>query len=128
MAGNMTKKILIVEDEESILELVSEILADTGDYRVLKARDGEEALMIAQEARPDVILLDIQLPRLSGYEVCKSVKSHPDMSHIKVLMMSGMSQNPGWQKAQRAGADGYIAKPFSSITLVENVERLLLTG
>ena len=121
----MTKKILIVEDEETILELLSEIFGDTGDYRVLQARDGEEALRMAQVARPDVILLDIQLPKRNGHEVCKLVKTDPAMSHTKVLMISGMAQNLDWQKAREMGADGYIAKPFSSITLVEKVKELL---
>jgi DNA-binding response OmpR family regulator len=121
----VTKKILIVEDEEDILELLSAIFEEFGDYGVLRARDGEEALRIARVDNPDIILLDIQLPKLNGYEVCKSVKSDPAMSPTKVLMLSGMAQNSDWQKAQEAGADGYITKPFSSIELVEKVEGLL---
>ena len=121
----MTKKLLVVEDEEAILELISAILDDNGDYIILCARDGEEAIRIAQADHPDAILLDIQLPRINGYEVCKLIKSDPSMSHVKILMLSGMAQNAGWQKAQEVGADGYIAKPFSSIALSENVEELL---
>ena len=121
----MTKKILIVEDEEDILELLSAIFGDLGDYGILCARDGEEALRIARVDNPDIILLDIQLPKMNGHEVCKSVKSDPAMSHTKILMISGMAQNSDWQKAQEAGADGYIAKPFTSIALVEKVEELL---
>ncbi len=121
----MTKKLLVVEDEEAILELISTILDEHGDYRILCARDGEEALRIAQADNPDAILLDIQLPKINGYEVCKLIKSTPSMSHVKVLMLSGMAQNAGWQKAQEVGADGYIAKPFSSIALSEKVEELL---
>ena len=121
----MTKKILIVEDEEDILELLSAIFGDLGDYGILCARDGEEALRIGRVDNPDIILLDIQLPKMNGHEVCKSVKSDPAMSHTKILMISGMAQNSDWQKAQEAGADGYIAKPFTSIALVEKVEELL---
>ncbi len=121
----MTKKILIVEDEEDILELLSEVFSDLEDYRILCARDGEEAISIAQVDNPDIILLDIGLPKVNGYDVCKLVKSDPAMSHIKVLMLSGMTQNSDWQKAQEVGADGYIAKPFSLIALVEKVEELL---
>ncbi len=121
----MTKKILIVEDEEDILELLSAIFGDLGDYGILCARDGEEALRIARVDNPDIILLDIQLPKMNGHEVCKSVKSDSAMSHTKILMISGMAQNSDWQKAQEAGADGYIAKPFTSIALVEKVEELL---
>ena len=122
---NMNKKILIAEDEEDILELLSTILGDFGDYEILCARDGEETLRIARVDNPDIILLDIQLPKLNGYEVCKLVKSDPTMSQTKVLMISGMAQNSDWQKAREAGADSYIIKPFSSIELVEKVEELL---
>ena len=99
--------------------------SDSGDYKILSAMDGEEALRLARVDNPDIILLDIQLPTLNGYEVCKSVKSDPTMSHIKVLMLSGMAQNFDKRKAQEAGADGYITKPFSSIKILEMVEGLL---
>ncbi len=121
----MTKKILIVEDEEDVLELLLEIFGTLGDYRILCARDGEEALRITRADNPDIILLDIQLPKMNGHEVCKSVKSDPAMSHTKVLMLSGMAQNSDRQKAQQSGADAYMTKPFNSIALVEKVEELL---
>ncbi len=121
----MTKKILLVEDEETVLELLSEIFDDLGEYRILYARDGEEALRIARADNPDIILLDIQLPKMNGHEVCKSVKSDPAMSHTKVLMLSGMAQNSGRQKAQEVGADAFLAKPFNVIALAEKVEELL---
>jgi len=120
----VTKKILIVEDEEYVLEMLSTIFRLEG-YIVLCAKDGEEALNIARVDNQDIILLDIQLPKLNGYEVCKSIKSDPAMSHTKVLMVSGMTQNFDRMKAQEAGADDYIAKPFSSIVLLEKVEELL---
>lgn len=119
------KKILIVEDEENILELLSAIFGDLGDYRIHCARDGEEALRIARLDNPDIILLDILLPKINGHEVCKSVKSDPAMSHTKILMLSGMAQNSDRRKAQEVGADAFIAKPFNSIALVEKVEELL---
>ena len=121
----MTKKILIVEDEEDVQKLLSAIFGDLGDYRILCASDGEDALRIVRMDKPDIILLDIQLLKLDGYDVCKSVKSDPTMSSTKVLMLSGMTQNSDLQKAQEAGADGYIAKPFSSIELLEKFEGLL---
>jgi two-component system alkaline phosphatase synthesis response regulator PhoP len=119
------KKILIVEDEEDIIELLSAIFDDPGGYKVLCARDGEEALRIAQLNNPDIILLDILLPKLNGYQVCKLIKSDPAMSRAKILMLSGMVQTFDRLKALEAGADGYITKPFSSNTLVDKVEELL---
>ena len=124
----MTKKMLIVEDEEDVLELLFAIFDDLGGYQILCARDGEEALRIAREDNPDIILLDILLPKMNGYEVCKSVKSVPAMSHTKILMLSGLAQNSDRQKAQQAGADAYMTKPFSSIVLAEKVEELLRTS
>jgi DNA-binding response OmpR family regulator len=123
--GTVIKKILIVEDEEDIIELLSAIFDDPEGYRVLYARDGEEALRIAQLNNPDIILLDILLPKSNGYQVCKLIKSDPAMSHTKIIMLSGMAQNSDRQKAWEAGADDYIAKPFSSTALVEKVEELL---
>ena len=120
----MSETILIVEDEEDVLELLSTILRLEG-YKVRGAKDGEEALSIARVDNPNMILLDIQLPKLNGYEVCRSVKLDPAMSHTKVLMMSGMTQNFDRMKAQEAGADDYITKPFSSFVLLEKVEDLL---
>jgi DNA-binding response OmpR family regulator len=121
----VTKKILIVEDEEDIIELLSAIFDDPGGYEVLCARDGEEAFRIAQLNNPDIILLDVILPKLNGYQVCKLIKSDPAMSHTKIIMLSGMVQNSDRRKAREAGADGYITKPFSSTALVEKVEELL---
>ena len=119
------KRILIVEDEKDILELLLSVFDDSRDYRTLSATDGEEALKLARVDNPDIILLDIQLPTLNGYEVCKSVKSDQTMSSTKVFMLSGMTQNSDRQKAQEAGADGYIAKPFNPTELLETVEGLM---
>ena len=118
----MDKKILIVEDEEDILELISEEFGDLDGYRILCARDGEEALKIARATGPDIIILDIQLPKRNGYEVCQLIKSDPAMSDTKILMISGMSQNSDRHKALEAGADEYMVKPFSLTVLVEKVK------
>ena len=120
----MAKKVLVVEDEESIIKLCTTIF-QLEDYTVLCARDGEEALRITRENQPDIIILDIQIPIKNGNEVCKSVKSDPTMSHIKILVLSGMVQNSDLQQAREAGADAYMTKPFSSTAIVEKVEELL---
>jgi len=115
---------LIVEDEATILELYSTIFGFK-KFEVLCVRDGEEALRIAREDNPDIILLDIQIPKINGMEVCRLIKSDPAMSHTKVLMLSGMSQHFDLQKALEAGADAYITKPFSSTTIVGKAAELL---
>ena len=121
----MIRKILIVEDEEDVIELLSAIFSELGNYRVLYARDGEEALKIARANTPDVVILDIQIPGLNGYEICKLVKSDPTINHAKIIMLSGMTQNFDWPKTRETGADGYIVKPFSVTTLIEKIEELL---
>jgi len=121
----MMKKILIVEDEEDIANLLYIVFSDLVIYKILYAKDGQEAINRALVDNPDIILLDIQLPSLNGYEVCRLLKSNPTLSHIKVLMLSGMTQNHDWMRAQEAGADDYITKPFSSIALLKKVEELL---
>jgi two-component system alkaline phosphatase synthesis response regulator PhoP len=121
----MIKKILEVEDEEDIVGLLCAIFSDFVNYETLYVTDGQQALNIARVNNPDIILLDIQLLELTGYEVCRLVKSVPALSHTKVLMLSGMTQDSDWLKAQEAGADDFIAKPFSSIALLEKVEELL---
>jgi DNA-binding response OmpR family regulator len=119
------RKILIVEDDKDILELLISIFDVSKYYQILSAKDGEEALKIARKNNPDIILLDIHLPTLNGYEVCKSIKLNPSTSHIKVIMLSGMAQNADLHEAQEAGADGYITKPFNSTELLKKVEELL---
>lgn len=119
------KKVLVVEDEKDVLELILSIFDGSGNYRTLGAMDGEEAIKLARTDSPDIILLDIQLPTLDGYEVCKYIKSDPTMSHIKILMISGMTQNSDREKAKEANADGYINKPFISIELLKEVEDVL---
>ncbi len=121
----MTKKMLIVEDEEDILELLSTIFSFSKEYKILLARDGEEALNIAQKDIQDIIILDIQLPKMDGYELCQTIKSDPTTANTKVLMLTGLAQDYNLQKALEAGANAYITKPFSARAIVEKVEELL---
>ena len=121
----MKKKVLLVEDDEAIIELLSEVLQDLGEYQLLHAADGLEALRIIREHHPDLVLLDILIPELTGFEVCQTVKSDPDTSHIKVIMISGMAQNADILKAKEVGAEAFITKPFSIAELVTQVEELL---
>ena len=120
----MTKKILIVEDDESVLQLLLEVFR-LEDYEVLCAKDGEEALRIVREDNPEVILLDVRLPKMDGYEVCKSIKSDSTTSRIKVIMLSGITQEYEINEAKKVGMDAFIKKPFSPTSLVEKVEVLL---
>lgn len=119
------KTLLVVEDEEDVLELLLAVFEDFTNYRVLSASDGSEALALAREVNPDIIVLDIQLPGLNGYEVCKAIKSDQNMRTAKVLVISGMAQYSDRQIGQEAGADLYITKPFSIDELLEAVQGLM---
>jgi len=121
----LTVGILVVEDEEEIIDLLYAILDDLADCKVLFARDGEEALRIIQGDNPDIVLLDIQIPKLNGYELCKLIKTDPTKAHVKIVMLSGMTQICDKSKAQEVGADYYITKPFTSETLIEKIKELL---
>ena len=125
MNSRGNKKILVVEDEKDIIDLFLAIFDDPGKYQILSAMDGEEALRLAKVENPDIILLDIHLLKLDGYQVCESIKSNQKLCNTKIIMLSGMTQDYYIRKAREAGADGYIAKPFSSIELLKKVEELL---
>ena len=118
-------KILIVEDEESILEMLSTILSKPKQFSVFRAIDGEEALRMARDEIPDLIVLDLLLPKINGFDVCASLKSDPATAHIKILMLTGMAQHSDWQKGEEAGVDVYMTKPFSPAVLQKKIEELL---
>jgi len=121
------KKILVVEDQENILDLVKAIFSDSG-YQILCARDGSEAINMANRHNPDIVLLDIQLPKVNGLDVCNSMKNSSELSRPKVLMLSGHTQKHDFHKAAEMGADGYLTKPFRPSELVQKVEELLQRG
>ncbi|MFH1560138.1 MAG: response regulator [Chloroflexota bacterium] len=121
----MTKTILLVDDEEAILELISATLTYGDGYQFVLARDGEEALNTARRDKPDLILLDILMPKRDGYYVCQALKQDPETAHIKVLILTALAQEMERQKALDAGADGYLTKPFSPMMLLEKLEESL---
>ena len=121
----MMKKVLIVEDEVTILELLSTILSDCKQYIILRATDGKEAISIARKEKPDLILLDLLLPRMNGYQVCESLRSDPETACTKVIMITGMTQRSDRLMGEKVGVDAYITKPFNSGSLVEKVKELL---
>lgn len=121
----MTNKILIVENEMETTGLFCEIFQGLDDYEVCYVVDGYKALVSAGVFKPDVVLLDIQLPDLDGYEVCRLIKTNPLLSGTRVLMISGLEHDPLCYQSQDAGADDCISKPFISWVLLEKIERLL---
>jgi DNA-binding response OmpR family regulator len=123
--GRMSKgKILVVDDEIYIVHILDFSLGMEG-YEVITALDGEQALERMKKDRPDLIVLDIMMPKLDGYEVCKAIKSSPDTRHIPVILLSAKGRNVDQKMGYDVGADDYITKPFSPRKLVERINQLL---
>lgn len=117
-------RILAVDDEPHILKLVSFSLKAKG-FDVLEASDGLSALDIAEEQQPDLILLDVMMPALDGYEACRRLKANPKTSHIPVVMLSAKSQKSEQAVGIEVGAIDYICKPFTPSDLVNQVRGFL---
>lgn len=117
--------ILVVDDEPDIVRVVVKIMEARG-HVVATARDGAEAIERVLAAPPDLVILDLNLPKLDGYEVCKRIKQDPRSRHVPVVMMTAAYVSVEDAKAgSSAGADEYVVKPFLREVLVHNVERLL---
>jgi two-component system phosphate regulon response regulator PhoB len=124
----MTKKILIADDEEPLRLLVRATLEDEsgeGRYEIIEAIDGNEALEVVRRERPELTLLDIQMPGLSGLEVCKILKSDPATSDLMIVMLTAKGQQSDRERGFAAGADDYFAKPFSPLDLLQLVDRVM---
>ncbi len=117
-------KILIVDDEPDVVEMIANTLVPDG-FDVVKAYDGIEALDMVGSERPDLVLLDIMMPMMSGYEVCEQIKSNPQTQHIPVLCITSAHASEARAQSQRAGANTLITKPFLPAELVAQVRRYL---
>ena len=117
-------KILVVDDEIYIVHILDFSLGMEG-YEVLTALDGEQAVEKARAERPDLIVLDIMMPKLDGYETCKILKAGDDTTNIPVILLSAKGRNVDQKIGFEVGADDYITKPFSPRKLVERINALL---
>ena len=106
------KTVLIVDDSADLRELLR-ITIERGPYRVVEAADGEQALCAVSAKRPDLVLLDVELPKMDGFEVCQQIKADEGTRSIKVLMLTAAVQEHDRERGEAVGADGYITKPFS---------------
>jgi len=120
----MAKKILVVDDEPNIV-LSLEFLMSQAGYEVRTAENGDEALRIVAQDRPDLVLLDINLPDISGYEVCQQIRANADRGAIKILMITAKGRAVEREKGLALGADDYITKPFSAQEVIEKVAQYL---
>ncbi len=120
----MGKKILIAEDESNILVSL-EFLMERSGYEIRTVADGEEALRVAREFRPDLLLLDIMLPLRNGFEVCQLIREAPDLRSMKIVMLTAKGRDTEVAKGLALGADAYITKPFATQELLDTVKHLL---
>ena len=116
------KKILVVDDSSTDLKLISSYLISAG-YRVVTATDGEEALKKVAVEKPDLVILDIIMPKVNGFDVCRKIKASETLKGIKVIMVSSKSQESDKFWGMKQGADFYMTKPFTSQDLVSNVAK-----
>ena len=120
----MSKRILVVEDTEDNRQIIRDLLTSAG-YEMIEAVDGEEGVAMAAQHRPDLILMDIQLPVLDGYEATRRIKAQPELKHIPVIAVTSYALSGDEAKTKAAGCDGYVAKPFSPRQLLAKVREFL---
>ena len=120
----MKKRILVVEDNEQNLYLASFLLEKNG-YEVITAKDGVEAIEKAKRENPNLILMDIQLPEMDGFEATRRIKSIPEVRHVPIVAVTSYAMVGDKEKALTAGCVGYIEKPFMPETFISEVERYL---
>ncbi|HSG77674.1 MAG TPA: response regulator [Burkholderiales bacterium] len=120
----MSKKVLLVDDEPNIVAAL-EFLLEKNGYDVKVAANGVEAIAQLDAFRPDLVLLDVMVPKLSGYEVCQRMRAEPKWRDIKIVMLSAKGREVEVNKGMSLGADLYVTKPFSSAELVATIQQLL---
>jgi CheY-like chemotaxis protein len=116
--------IMVVDDDRVTRTVVSTILGMEEQYHVLEAENGREALEVARVARPGLMILDVAMPELDGFGVCKAIRADPELAAMQVLILSGRGDKQDRDLARQMGADAYLTKPFTSVGLVEVVRQM----
>jgi two-component system, cell cycle response regulator DivK len=120
----MSKRILVVEDQEDNRQIIRDLLAAT-DYEIMEAESGEQALEAVAKQRPDLILMDVQLPGMDGYETTRRIKADPALRSITIIAVTSYALSGEEQKARAAGCDSYVPKPYSPRQLLAKIRRYL---
>lgn len=123
----MAQSVLVVEDEPNIVLSLEFIMKQAG-FEVRIAGDGEAALDAMEQKRPDLILLDVMLPKFNGYEVCQTIRANPDWRDVAIIMLSAKGRDAERLQGLAAGADDYVIKPFSNRDLLDRVKRHIGNG
>lgn len=124
MTADITKTVLLVEDNEDNLVVYRTILEHVG-YKVIEARDGEEGVLQARQHHPDLILMDISIPKIDGWEATQRLKADARTREIPIIALTAHALEEDRQKAVQAGCDGYLAKPVEPRRVVQEVERFV---
>jgi DNA-binding response OmpR family regulator len=124
LEGAMSKSVLVADDEPNIV-LSLEYLMEEAGYEVRTVSDGERALEAVKEKVPDLILLDVMMPRLDGYEVCQAIRANPAWKDIRIIMLTAKGREVDQEKGLAFGADDYVTKPFSTREVVRKVKKIL---
>ncbi len=124
MPSHLTKRVLLADDDAALRRLIRATFSDA-DFDLLQAVDGTEALELVQQHHPCVVLLDVNMPGLDGFEVCRRLKGDPSTADIKIVMLTARGADVDRLTAREAGADEYFVKPFSPIQLLDKVYALL---
>jgi two-component system cell cycle response regulator DivK len=120
----VSKRILVVEDQPDNRQIIRDMLADTG-YEIAEAENGEEALAAITKQRPDLILMDIQLPIMDGYAATRRIKTDPALKSIPVIAVTSYALSGEEKKAREAGCDDYVPKPYSPRQLLAKIRQYL---
>jgi len=119
------KKILIADDNENIREALTSLLEDEG-YKLWLAKDGAETLRQVRDISPDILLLDIMMPEINGYDVCRFIKNDAELNKIYVIMLTARGQTDDLERGKAVGADEYILKPFSPMEILAKIKKIQL--
>ncbi len=120
----MTKRILVVEDQEDNRQILRDLLGSAG-YDLIEAENGEEALAAVSKYRPDLVLMDIQLPIMDGYEATRRLKADPEFEKIPIIVVTSYALSGDEGKAREAGCDAYVTKPYSPRLLLAKIKEFL---
>lgn len=124
MNAEKKKKILIVEDNDLNLKLFNDLLEATG-YEPIETKNGQEAVSLAEKERPDLIIMDIQLPNISGIDLIKEIKSNKELKNIPIIAVTAFAMQDDEEKILEAGCEGYLAKPISISSFLETIKKFL---
>ena len=123
-AENIAKKILVADDEPFIVRSLTFVLKKQG-YKTITATDGEEAVTKIQEEKPDLVCLDVMMPKKTGFEVCQEVRANPELSDLYIIMLTARGQEADRERGLRLGVNEFMTKPFSPSKIIERVKAAL---